>query len=172
MNPRAFNVLFLCTSNSARSIMAECALNRGGGERFKGFSAGSHPVGEIHPMTLEVLKELNYDTSGLRSKSWNEFARPDNPPIDLVLTLCDDTAGQTCPVWPGKPLTAHWGLADPAHFEGTEGQKRRIFLETYRQIESQIRLLILLPVDVLDRLSLQRRITEIGKFTSLADHSA
>ena len=169
MNPRAFNVLFLCTGNSARSIMAECAINRGGGERFKGFSAGSHALGEIHPMTLEVLKELNYDTSGLRRKSWDEFARPDSPPIDLVLTLCDDTAGQTCPVWPGKPLTAHWGSADPVSFEGTEGQKRRFFLEIYREIESRIKLFALLPVGALDCLSLQRRITEIGKVTSLAD---
>lgn len=115
MNPRAFNVLFLCSGNSARSIMAECAINRWG-EGFKGFSAGSHPLGEIHPMTLEVLKELNYDTLRLRSKSWDEFARPDSPPIDLVLTHCDDTAGQTCPVWPGKPLTAHWGVSRSSQF--------------------------------------------------------
>lgn len=155
----------------ARSIIAEYAINRWGGETFKGFSAGSHALGEIHPMTLEVLKELNYDTSGLRSKSWDEFAHPDSPPIDLVLTLCDDTAGQTCPVWPRKPLTAHWGSADPVSFEGTEGQKRRFFLEIYREIESRIKLFIPLPVGALDRLSLQRWITEPGKVTSLTDRS-
>ena len=171
MNPRIFNVLFLCTGNLARSIMAECATNRWGRGTFKGFSAGSQPPGEIHPMTLEVLKELNYDTSGLRSKSWDEFVRSDSPPLDFVFTLCDRIAGEVCPVWPGKPLTAYWGSADPVSFEGSEEQKHRFFHKIYRELETRIKLLTLLPVSALDSLSLQSRITDIGRVKSLADRS-
>lgn len=171
MNPRVFNVLFLCTGNSARSIMAECAINRWGRGTFKGFSAGSHPLGEIHPMTLRVLKELDYDTSGLRSKSWDEFVSPDGPQLDFIFTLCDHIAGEVCPVWPGKPLTAHWGSPDPVSFDGTEEQKCRFFHKIYRELETRIKLFTLLPVDALDSLSLQSRITDIGKIKSLADRS-
>ncbi len=171
MNPHVFNVLFLCTGNSARSIMAECAVNRWGRGTFRGFSAGSHPLGEIHPMTLRVLKELDYDTSGLRSKSWDEFVRPDGPQLDFIFTLCDHIAGEVCPVWSGKPLTAHWGSPDPVSFEGSEEQKCRFFHKIYRELETRIKLFTLLPIDALDSLSLQSRIADIGKVKSLADRS-
>lgn len=121
---REFNVLFLCTGNSARSIMAEFALNRWGAGRFRGFSAGSHPKGAIHPATLELLAALGYETAGLRSKSWDEFAAPSSPPMDFIITVCDSAAGEVCPIWPGRPLTAHWGLPDPAAFIGSADQLR------------------------------------------------
>jgi protein-tyrosine-phosphatase len=122
-----YNVLFLCTGNSARSIMAECAMNRWGNGRLRGFSAGSHPKGVVHPSALALLNELNYDTRDLRSKSWDEFATPDSPRVDFVFTVCDQAAAEQCPVWPGQPITAHWGVADPAAFEGTDDEKRRFF---------------------------------------------
>ena len=163
MDRREFNVLFLCTGNSARSVMAECAIGRWGKGKFKGFSAGSHPKGAIHPMTLRLLKELNYETSGLRSKSWDEFARPGSPPLDFVFTVCDQAAGEMCPVWPGQPITAHWGVADPAAFAGSEDATRHFFLKIYRELENRIKIFTSLRIESLDRFVLTRRVREIGK---------
>ena len=163
MAHREFYVLFLCTGNSARSIMAECAINRWGRGKFRGFSAGSHPRGALHPRTLALLGELNYETAALRSKSWDEFARPDSPPLDFVFTVCDQAAGETCPVWPGQPITAHWGAADPAAFVGSEEAARRFFLRIYTELENRIKIFTSLPVDSLDRFTLERRVREIGK---------
>lgn len=163
MAHREFNVLFLCTGNSARSVMAECAIGRWGKGKFKGFSAGSHPKGAIHPMTLRLLKELNYETSGLRSKSWDEFARPGSPPLDFVFTVCDQAAGEVCPLWPGQPITAHWGAADPAAFVGSDDDTRRFFLKIYRELETRIKIFTSLRIEALDRLALEHRVREIGK---------
>lgn len=160
---REFNVLFLCTGNSARSVMAECAINRWGKGKFKGFSAGSHPKGAIHPMTLELLANLNYETAGLRSKSWDEFARPGSPRLDFVFTVCDQVAGETCPVWPGQPITAHWGAADPAAFVGSPEQTRRFFHRIYTELENRIKIFTSLPIDALDRFAIERQVREIGR---------
>ena len=165
MAHREFNVLFLCTGNSARSIMSECALGRWGKGKFRGFSAGSHPKGSVHPMTLELLKELNYETSGLRSKSWDEFARPDSPSLDFVFTVCDQAAAEVCPVWPGQPITAHWGAADPAAFVGSPDEGRRFFFRIYRELENRIKIFASLRIDTLDRFALENRVREIGKTT-------
>jgi protein-tyrosine-phosphatase len=159
---REFNVLFLCR-NSARSIMAECAIGRWGKGKFHGFSAGSHPRGELHPITLELLGELNYETAGLRSKSWNEFARPGSPKLDFVFTVCDQAAGEVCPMWPGQPITAHWGVEDPAAYLGTDTAKRRFFMRIYLELESRIKIFTSLPIDSLDRFTLEARTREIGK---------
>jgi len=167
---RPYNVLFLCTGNSARSIMAECALNRWGSGRFKAFSAGSHPKGAVHPMTIETLRRLNYDTAGLRSKSWDEFAAPGAPPLDFVFTVCDHAAREVCPVWPGQPLTAHWGVEDPVLFEGTDEEKRRHWLRIYSFLENRIKIFVSLPIAALDRLTLQRRIEEIGRTVPPGEH--
>jgi arsenate reductase len=158
-----FNVLFLCTGNSARSVMAECAINRWGRGKFLGFSAGSHPKGVIHPMTLELLKTLNYEIACLRSKSWDEFAQPDSPKLDFVFTVCDQVAGEVCPIWPGQPITAHWGAADPAAFVGPDEAARRFFLRIYTELENRIKIFTSLPIDSLDRFALERRVREIGK---------
>jgi len=163
MATRQFNVLFLCTGNAARSIMAECAISRWGKGKFRGFSAGSHPKGEIHPQTLRLLGELNYETSGLRTKSWDEFARADSPPLDFVFTVCDKVAGEVCPVWPGQPMTAHWGSADPAAFEGSEEATRRFFFRIYRELENRIKIFTSLPIESTESLALQSRLNEIGK---------
>ncbi len=160
---RIYNVLFLCTGNSARSIMAECSINRWGKGRFCGFSAGSHPKGSIHPLTIELLNRLNYDTSGLRSKSWDEFARPGAPPLDFVFTVCDRAAAEQCPVWPGQPMTAHWGAPDPAAFVGNEEQTRRFFSRVYSELDNRVKIFTSLRIDMLDSLALERRIREIGK---------
>jgi protein-tyrosine-phosphatase len=160
-----YNVLFLCTGNSARSVMAECAINRWGKGKFKGYSAGSHPKGSIHPLTLELLSELNYQTKHLRSKSWDEFAAADSPRLDFVFTVCDQAAAEQCPVWPGRPITAHWGVADPAAFEGTEEEKRRFFSRTYRELENRIKIFTNLRIDALDSFALQQRVREIGRTT-------
>jgi protein-tyrosine-phosphatase len=162
MATREFNVLFLCTGNSARSIMAECAMNRWGKGKFKASSAGSHPAGTVHPMTLQLLNELNYETRRLRSKSWDEFAWPDRPPLDFVFTVCDKVAGEMCPVWPGQPITAHWGAADPAAFAGSEEARRRFFLRIYTELENRIKIFASLPFDSLDRFALERSVREIG----------
>jgi protein-tyrosine-phosphatase len=159
---REYNVLFLCTGNSARSIMAECAMGRWGKGKFNASSAGSHPSGAVHPMTLQLLKELNYETSGLRSKSWDEFARAGSAPLDFVFTVCDKVAGEMCPVWPGQPITAHWGAEDPAAFVGSDEAKRRFFLRIYTELENRIKIFTSLPFDSLDRFALERRVREIG----------
>ena len=160
---KIFNVLFLCTGNSARSILAECIINSMGEGRFVGHSAGSDPKGEIHPYSLDLLKKLNYSTDNLRSKSWGEFARPDAPILDFVFTVCDNAAEEVCPIWPGQPILAHWGLADPAAASGTEAEKRSAFADAHRWLQSRISNLVNLPLQSLDRLSLQMRLTNIGK---------
>jgi protein-tyrosine-phosphatase len=161
--PRVFNVLFLCTGNSARSIMAECVLNRLGRGKFRAFSAGSHPKGAVHPFALDLLARLNYPTAGLRSKSWDEFAAPGAPQLDFVFTVCDNAANEVCPIWPGQPMTAHWGVPDPAVAEGTDAERRLAFTEALRMLTNRIGLFTNLPVASLDRLSLQRRLEEIGR---------
>ncbi len=162
MNERTYNVLFLCTHNSARSVIAECVLDQLGRERFKAASAGSHPRGEVNPRALDLLAALNYDVSRLRSKSWEEFARPGAPPLDFVFTVCDDAAGETCPLWPGQPMTAHWGVPDPSRVEGPEAVKRQAFADTHRMLYQRISIFVSLPFASLDTLSLQTRLTDIG----------
>ena len=159
---KIFNVLFLCTGNSARSIMAECILNREGQGRFRAYSAGSDPKGEVHPYALDILRNQNYATAGLRSKSWDEFAVPDAPEMDFVFTVCDRAAEEICPVWPGQPMTAHWGVPDPAAVEGKEAEKRAAFAETMRFLNNRISIFVNLPMRSLDRLALQKRLDDIG----------
>jgi protein-tyrosine-phosphatase len=159
----SFNVLFLCTGNSARSILAEAILNKVGGSRFHAFSAGSHPKGKVHPYTLQLLESLNFDTSFARSKDWNEFATPGAPRMDFVFTVCDDAANEACPVWPGQPMTAHWGVPDPAAVEGTEAEKHLAFADAYRMLNNRISIFVNLPIATLDRLVLQKRIDDIGR---------
>jgi protein-tyrosine-phosphatase len=166
MDNKIYNVLFLCTGNSARSIMAEALLNVLGQGRFRAFSAGSHPRGQVHPLALEILKEVQLPVEGLRSKSWEELARPGTPPLDFVFTVCDKAAGEVCPVWPGQPMTAHWGIEDPAAFEGTEDEKRRYFCRILSYLRSRIMIFTSLPFDKLDKLSLQKRLDEIGQVVS------
>lgn len=158
---RPTNVLFLCTGNSARSILAEAVLNREGGGRFRAFSAGSFPKGAVHPMALRVLEEKGHDVAGLRSKSWEEFAVPGAPGIDLIFTVCDNAAGETCPIWPGRPMTAHWGIADPAGIEG-EGQ-HEAFLVAYRRLSERINGLLNIPLDSLDPAAIKLRLDRIGQ---------
>ena len=153
MAERPYNVLFLCTGNSARSIIAESILNREGRGKFRAFSAGSHPKGAINPQTLRLLQRLNYDTSGLRSKSWREFAQPGAPELDFVFTVCDDAAGEACPVWPGQPMTAHWGIADPAAAQGGDAEIAVAFNEAYRMLNQRISIFVALPMQSLDRLT-------------------
>jgi protein-tyrosine-phosphatase/N-acetylglutamate synthase-like GNAT family acetyltransferase len=165
LDSKIFNVLFLCTGNSARSILAEAIMNdlslsRG---KFKGYSAGSHPKGAIHPLTLELLQHSRLSTAGLHSKSWDEFAKPDSPRLDFVFTVCDQAAGETCPYWPGQPMTAHWGMPDPAAVEGTDDQKRKVFADTLMVLRRRIELFASLPFDKLDRLALQKSVSEIGR---------
>ena len=163
MPNQTYNVLFLCTGNSARSIMAEAIINRVGMGRFKGYSAGSHPRGEVHPHALDLLKNLNHDTSFARSKDWNEFAEPDAPRMDFVFTVCDAAASETCPVWPGQPMSAHWGVPDPAAATGSEAEVRLAFSEAYRMLNNRISVFVSLPLASLDRLALQRHLDAIGK---------
>jgi protein-tyrosine-phosphatase len=158
-----FNVLFLCTGNSARSILAESILNREGKGKFVGYSAGSQPKGEVHPFALDLLKKLNYPTDKLRSKSWEEFSEPGAPELDFVFTVCDNAAAEVCPVWPGQPMTAHWGIPDPAAVEGPEVERRLAFADAYRQLNNRISVFTSLPLTSLDKLSLQRRLDEIGR---------
>jgi len=162
------NVLFLCTSNSARSIMAEAILNRAGLGRFKAYSAGSQPKGEVHPYALDLLRKLHYDVSGMRSKSWLEFAQADAPKLDFVFTVCDNAAGEICPVWPGQQMTAHWGVPDPAAATGNEAEIRYAFADALRMLTNRINIFISLPLDKLDRVSLQRRLDAIGKTQDVA----
>lgn len=163
MSETTRNVLFLCTHNSARSVIAEALLNRLGAGRFRGFSAGSMPRGEVHPYALDLLRKMNHDVSTLRSKSWEEFAEPNAPKLDFVFTVCDNAANEVCPVWPGQPMTAHWGVPDPSAVGGTEAEKRYAFADTYRMMSQRIDIFVSLPLDSLDRLSLQRRLDAIGK---------
>ena len=163
MVERMYNVLFLCTGNSARSIFGEVLVNRLGQGRFRGFSAGSHPRGEVNPHTLALLRRLLYPTDGLRSKSWDEFAQPDAPKIDFVITVCDDAASEVCPIWPGHPITAHWGVPDPAAVEGDEAQITRAFADAFLLLQRRISLLVSLPLEKLDKVSLQERLNTIGQ---------
>lgn len=160
---KLYNVLFLCTGNSARSIMAEAALGRHGAGKFRAFSAGSHPKGAVHPMTIELLQKLNYKTDQFRSKDWSEFAGPDAPRLDFVFTVCDQAAAEVCPVWPGQPMTAHWGVEDPAAFVGPPDKMMAKFREVYVQLDRRIQIFVNLPMASLDRLTLQKRLDEIGK---------
>jgi len=160
---KVYNVLFLCTGNSARSIFAEALIGRLGIGRFRGFSAGSHPKGSVHPLALELLQSLEYPTEGYRSKGWEEFALPGAPELDFVFTVCDDAAGEVCPVWPGSPVTAHWGVPDPAAAEGDAIARKRAFVSTYRMLEKRISLFTSLRIAELDRLTLKRKVDEIGK---------
>jgi protein-tyrosine-phosphatase len=164
-SPRCYNVLFLCTHNSARSLLAEAimndpAVNRG---RFKGYSAGSHPAGRPNPFALEQIRKAGLPVDGIRSKDWNEFAQPGAPAIDFVFTVCDNAANEVCPVWPGHPMTAHWGVADPSNTQGSDDDKRRAFADAWRQLALRIGLFANLPVEKLDRMSLQGKLDEIGK---------
>ncbi|RKE25236.1 protein-tyrosine-phosphatase [Paraburkholderia sp. BL23I1N1] len=165
MSDKVYNVLFLCTGNSARSILAEVQLNVLGGGRFRGYSAGSHPKGEINPLTLQLLKQMRLSTDGLRSKSWDEFATPDAPVMDFVFTVCDRAAGEQCPVWPGQPITAHWGVPDPAAVEGSDDAKMRAFKDAAATLRKRIELFRSLPLASLDRLALKNEVTDIGKST-------
>ena len=163
MDERVYNILFLCTGNSARSILAEALIEHWGKDRFQGYSAGSFPKGAVHPLALEILEKLHLGTSGLRSKSWDEFARPSAPVMDFVVTVCDQAAGEVCPVWPGDPVTAHWGVPDPAAVDGTEAEQRRAFREAYVVLENRIKLFLALPIDKLDRMAVERNVVEIGR---------
>jgi arsenate reductase (thioredoxin) len=157
-----YNVLFLCTGNSARSILAEALIDHWGKGRFKGYSAGSFPKGAVHPLALDVLERLHLPTRGPRSKSWNEFGRPGAPVMDFVFTVCDQAAGELCPVWPGNPVTAHWGVPDPAVLQGRDAEQRRVFREAYVVLDNRIKLFVALPIEKLDRLAIQRSVDEIG----------
>ena len=160
---KIFNVLFLCTGNSARSIMAEAILNRAGRGNFRAFSAGSHPKGKVHPFTIDLLRRLNFDVSDLRSKSWTEFARPGAPHLDFVFTVCDDAEKESCPLWPGQPMTAHWGIPDPAAVEGTEVEQRLAFADALRMLTNRINIFVSLPIKKLSGLALQKQLDGIGK---------
>jgi arsenate reductase (thioredoxin) len=167
MNSRSpvkpLNVLFLCTGNSARSIMAECILNRLGAGKFRGYSAGSHPAGKVNPFALNLLRKSNYDVSHLRSKSWDEYAASGAPKLDFVFTVCDDAANEVCPIWPGQPMTAHWGLPDPAKAEGTDAERSLAFADTMRMLTQRIGIFVSLPLDKLSKLSLQKELDAIGR---------
>lgn len=163
MTDRPYHVLFLCTGNSARSILAEALLNHRGRGRFRGFSAGSHPKGAVHPIALGLLAQMQLPTEGLRSKAWDEFAAPGAPPLDFVVTVCDSAAGEVCPVWPGRPITAHWGLPDPAAVEGDETLRWAAFRDTFRALEQRIRTFTALPVESMERRKLEQRLGEIGR---------
>jgi arsenate reductase len=159
---RLFNVLFLCTGNSARSILAEAILNHVGGGRFRAYSAGSHPAGRVNPFAIELLAKNGLAVADLRSKSWDEFAAPGAPHIDFVFTVCDNAAGEVCPVWPGKPMTAHWGIEDPAAVEGSDADKRRAFLKAFAEMSRRISFFIGLPLDKLDAMAIKRELDRIG----------
>src|ERR1700730_11536785 len=163
MSEHIHNVLFLCTGNSARSIMAEPILRKNGRGRFRAFSAGSQPKGVVNPFAIKVLKSLDYPTDHLRSKSWEEFARADTPVMDFVFTVCDSAAGESCPLWPGQPMTAHWGIEDPAEAEGTDLQKEAAFVAAFRYLKNRIAAFTSLPLESIDRLSLGTRLRDIGR---------
>ena len=163
MTNKVYNVLFLCTGNSARSILAEALLNRWGQGKFRGYSAGSHPTGKVNPLALDLLQRHGFSTEGLRSKAWDEFAIPGAPMMDFVFTVCDNAAHEVCPVWPGQPMTAHWGVADPAAVEGSELEKLQAFREAFRVLETRIQAFVNLPVPLLDKIKLKQEIDQIGK---------
>jgi arsenate reductase len=163
MSDQPLNVLFLCTGNSARSILAEALVNHWGRGKFVGFSAGSIPKGQVHPIALELLKHMKMPTDGMRSKSWDEFAQPGAPRLDFVFTVCDNAAGEMCPVWPGQPMTAHWGVEDPAAVEGSETDKWMAFRKAFHELESRIKTFTSLPIRTLDKAKLQERLRDIGK---------
>ena len=163
MSEGIYNVLFLCTHNSARSVIAECIVNRLGAGKFRGYSAGSAPRGSIHPYALDMLRNQNYAVSGLRSKSWDEFAAPGAPGMDFVFTVCDDAANEVCPLWPGQPMTAHWGVPDPSAADGTEAEKRYAFADTHRMLYQRIGVFVNLPLGSLDTLALRKRLRDIGR---------
>jgi arsenate reductase (thioredoxin) len=169
---RPYNVLFLCTGNSARSIMAEAILNKLGAGKFRAYSAGSQPKRQINPYPLQLLDSLGYDTSGLRSKSWSEFADPGAPPLDFVFTVCDNAAGEVCPVWPGQPMTAHWGVPDPAQAKGNAAEIALAFKDAYRMLNQRIGIFTALPLRSIDRLSLQNKLREIGRTTGATAKAA
>jgi arsenate reductase len=169
---KTYNVLFLCTGNSARSIIAEAIMNRLGGGKFRAFSAGSQPKGTVHPYALDLLRKLNHDVSAFRSKSWQEFSAPGAPHLDFVFTVCDNAAAETCPVWPGQPMTAHWGIPDPAAVSGTEAEQRFAFADAYRMLNARISIFLSLPLRSLDALALQQRLDAIGKTTDSGGSSA
>lgn len=168
MVDRGFNVLFLCTGNSARSIMAEAISNKLGAGKFHAYSAGSQPKGQVHPETVRLLQGLGYDTSGFRSKSWDEFANPGAPSLDFVFTVCDDAAGETCPVWPGQPMTAHWGIPNPAEAKGNAAEIALAFKDAYRMLHQRIGIFAALPLRSLDTLSLQNKLREIDRMQGAA----
>lgn len=165
-----YNVLFLCTGNSARSILAEQLLNHWGRGKFRAFSAGSYPKGQVHPIALALLQHMKLPTEGLRSKSWDEFAALGAPPIDFIFTVCDNAAGEVCPIWPGHPITAHWGIADPAAVEGSDAQKWQAFREAFHELENRIKIFLSLPLDSLDKARLREHLDAIGK-TSAESHT-
>jgi protein-tyrosine-phosphatase len=172
MSERVFNALFLCTGNSARSIMAEAILNKLGAGRFHGHSAGSQPKGQVNPHAIAVLNALGYDTAGFRSKSWSEFAKPGAPALDFVFTVCDNAAGETCPLWPGQPMTAHWGVPDPAEAQGTPAEVALAFKDAYRMLHQRIAVFTALPVRSLDTLTLQARLKDIGRIQGATEKAA
>ena len=163
MSAQTFNVLFLCTGNSARSILAEQLVNHWGRGKFRGFSAGSHPKGQVHPLAIALLEQMKFPTDGLRSKSWDEFAAPGAPALDFVFTVCDNAAGEMCPVWPGQPVTAHWGVADPAAVAGSDAERSLAFRKAFAELEARIKVFTSLPVESLDRATLQERLKAIGR---------
>jgi len=163
MGSKPFNVLFLCTGNSARSILAEALVSHLGGGRFRGFSAGSHPAGQVNPYAIELAREMGADPRGFRSKSWEEFARADSPQMDFIITVCDNAAGEVCPTWPGKPVTAHWGVPDPAVVEGTDEAKRAAFVAAAAMLRHRIELLANLPVEKLDAMAIKAQLHRIGR---------
>ena len=163
MPDQQLNVLFLCTGNSARSIIAESLINRLGRGKFNGYSAGSHPAGEVHPLARWVLEKNNYPTDGLRSKNWEEFSTPESPSMDFVFTVCDRAAAEVCPLWPGQPMSAHWGTPDPAAVDGLDIDRRAAFRDAFDELQNRISIFVTLPFDSLDRLKLKQRLDEIGK---------
>lgn len=172
MASRPYHVLFLCTGNSARSILAEALMNHWGADRFHAFSAGSFPKGKVHPLALELLQRLRLPSDGMRSKSWDEFAGAGAPAMDFVFTVCDQAAGEVCPIWPGNPVTAHWGVPDPAAVDGSEAMRRQAFREALRALEARIKLFINLPLEKLDRLALKREVQAIGQSGAHRDGTA
>jgi arsenate reductase len=171
MPDRVYNVLFLCTGNSARSILGEALLNHLGGGRFRGYSAGSHPKGAVHPMSLSVLEDSGIGTAGLRSKSWDEFAGPDAPKMDFVFTVCDNAAGEACPFWPGQPMTAHWGIEDPAAVNGPDFRQRAAFEEAMRFMRNRVTAFINLPIESIDRMTLTSKLRGIGAMSGSTRHA-